>query len=192
MFLSFPLPLAGAAVPGDGSDFPRLSPVARRRGRGGEGLSLEVYFQQLLLSPCTNSATVGVRERVSLARETWRRQQKIRVHQQTSQTSSGVNRPLGTHIYLTRAMHWCFLDFCLLLLLLSPGFPQCASILLEVQWLKLDATPYETSLLAACGTKVPSHMLQYATFIKYLRFLFRRGESREGPPRWLGAGALAL
>ena len=78
-------------------------------------------------------------------------------------------------------MPWCFLDFCLLLLL-SPGFPQGASILLEVQWLKLDATPCETSLVAALyGTKVPSHVLQYATFIKYLGFFYLgEGNSAKG------------
>jgi len=56
----------------------------------------------------------------------------------------------------------------------------------EVQWLKLDAAPYGTSLVAVYGTEVPSHVLQYATFIKYLSgffFLFRRGEFSEGPPR---------
>lgn len=58
-------------------------------------------------------------------------------------------------------MPWCFLDLCLLLLLLL-GFPQHASILHEVQWLKLDDTSYETSLVAAlCSTEVPSHGLQY-------------------------------
>ena len=64
-----------------------------------------------------------------------------------------------------------FSGLLFILFIVSPGFSQGASILLEVQWLKLDATPYETSLVAALyGTKVPSHVLQSATFIKYLGF----------------------
>lgn len=149
--------------------------------------------QQLLFSPCTSLATWKCERGRALAGKRWRRQQNIRSHQQTSRTSSGMDRILGSYIYLTRAMPWCFLDFCLLLSL-SPGFPQRASILLEVQWLKLDTTPYKTLPLAAYGTEVPSHVLQYATFVKYLIFLFRREKLREGPVegRWLGAGSLAL
>lgn len=149
--------------------------------------------QQLLFSPCTSLATWKCERGRALAGKRWRRQQNIRSHQQTSRTSSGMDRLLGSHTYLTRAMPWCFLNLCLLLLL-SPGFPQHDSILLEVQWLKLDTTPYKTSPLAAYGTEVPSHVLQYATFVKYLIFLFRRGKLREGPVegRWLGAGAVAL
>lgn len=132
LLLSFPLHLAGAAVPGDGSNFPRLSPAVRqqKRQRGNKPRGYVCSAAPLL--PMHRLCDVEVWERASLAGERWRRQMKIRSHQQTSQTSSGVTRPLGTHIYLTRAMPWCFLDFCLLLLL-SPGFRQCASILLEVQ-----------------------------------------------------------
>lgn len=39
LFLSFLLCLVGAAVPGDGSDFPGLSPAVRHRGRGSGGIS---------------------------------------------------------------------------------------------------------------------------------------------------------
>lgn len=94
--------------------------------------------------------------RASLSGERWRRQEKIRSQPINFLDQLGdPHLPNQGHALVFSRLLFLVAALCRIVY---------ASILLEAQWLKLDASPCEALLVAAYGTNVPSHVLQYATF----------------------------